>query len=83
PQTITLQRFSFTDGQQLTLSGTLPQDQVNTLFDFNTALKKKKVDGQFVFDQDKGENVNPRFGANNVGTWSLTLYLLHSETESK
>ena len=30
PATITLQRFSFADGQKLTLSGTAPADQVNT-----------------------------------------------------
>ena len=83
PEGITLQRFSFTDGQRLTLGGTVPQDMVNTLFDFNTALKKKKVNDQFVFDQNKGETVSPRFGANNIGTWNFTLELAHSEAEPK
>jgi hypothetical protein len=83
PQSITLQRFSFTDGHTLTLSGTAPQDQVNTLFDFNTALKKKKVNGELVFDQNKGDPVNPRLGPNNVETWSFSLELLHSEKSSK
>ena len=81
PPSIALQRFSFGDGQRVALGGTAPQDQVNTLFDFNTALKKKKINDQFVFDQNKGDNVNPRFGANNVGTWSLSLELVHVEAE--
>jgi pimeloyl-ACP methyl ester carboxylesterase len=78
PPTITLQRFSFGDGQRVTLGGTAPQDQVNTLFQFNTALKKKKVNGQFVFDQQKGDTVSPRFSGN-VGTWNFSLELVHAE----
>ena len=78
PPTITLQRFSFTDGRRLMLSGTAPQDQVNTLFDFNTSLKKKKAGGQFVFDQQKGDTVNPRLQGN-VEAWSFSLELLHVE----
>jgi hypothetical protein len=77
PPAITLQRFSFADGQRLTLGGTVPQDQVNSLFDFNTALKKQPV-----FDPLKGETVNPRFSGS-VGTWSLSLELLHTEAEEK
>ena len=78
PQTISLQRFSFADGQHLALSGTAPQDQVNTLFDFNTALKKKQVGGQTVFDQQQGDAVNPRLNGNQE-SWSLSLELLHGE----
>jgi len=80
PTTISLQRFSFSDGQHVSLSGTAPQEQVNTLFDFNTALKKKQVNGQHVFDQQKGENVNPR-ASGNQETWNLSLELLRSEAE--
>ena len=78
PLTITLQRFSFGDGQRVSLGGTAPQEQVNTLFDFNTALKKKKINDQFVFDQQKGDTVSPRFSGN-VGTWSFSLELVHAE----
>jgi hypothetical protein len=80
PPGIGLQRFSFADGQRVGVSGTVQQDQVNTLFDFDTAFRKKRVGDQFVFDQQKGDHVNPRFGANgNTGTWSLSVELLHSE----
>ncbi len=82
PPGISLQRFSFADGQRLTLNGTAPQDQINTLFDFNTALKKKQVNGQFVFDQQKGDSVNPRLNGN-IETWNFSLDLLHSEAAPK
>ena len=82
PPAIALQRFSFADGQHLALSGTAPQDQVNTLFDFNTALKKKQVGGQFVFDQQRGDAVNPRLSGNQE-SWSLSLELLHGEAEGR
>ncbi len=78
PTTINLQRFSFADGQHVSLSGTAPQDQVDTLFNFNTALKKKKVKDQFVFDQHKGDPVNPRVSGN-LESWNFNLELLHAE----
>jgi hypothetical protein len=80
PQTITLQRFSFADGQKLALSGTAPEDQVNTLFDFNEAMQKLKVNGQFVFDQQNVQAINPRLNGN-METWNLGLQLLHTEAE--
>ena len=82
PASITLQRFSFSDGQKLTLSGTAPQDKINELFDFNTALKKKKVNGQLVFDQNQGDSVNPRL-TGNTEYWNLTLYLAHPAEEER
>lgn len=83
PATITLQRFSFANGQRLSLSGTAPQDQVNTLFDFNTALKKATLKGQPAFDPLKGDSVNPRTISGGMVSWSLTLELLHTEEEEK
>ena len=82
PQSITLQRFNFTDGRRLTLSGTAPQDMVNTLFDFNTNLKKKKINGQFIFDQQKGDTVNPRMSGN-AESWNFNLELVHAEAEGR
>jgi hypothetical protein len=82
PPAISLQRFGFADGQHVALSGTAPQEQINTLFDFNTSLKKKQVNGQYVFDQQKGDPVNPRTMPNGV-SWNLTLELLHVEAEAQ
>jgi hypothetical protein len=78
PQDITLQRFSFAGGQKLTLSGTAARDQVNVLFDFNTAMQKAALNGQPMFDPKGGEPVAPRPAGNNV-TWNFSLQLEHTE----
>jgi hypothetical protein len=78
PATITLQRFSFADGQKLTLSGTAPADQVNTVFDFNTTMQKATNQNRAMFDPQGGEPVNPRITANKA-TWSFSLQLQHTE----
>jgi hypothetical protein len=80
PQGITLERMSFADGQKLSLGGTAPPDQVNTLFDFNSAMQKLKVNGQPVFDPTKGETVNPRLSGNQE-SWNFSLELLRTEAE--
>ena len=79
PPNITLQRFSFADGQKLSLSGTAPADQVNTLFDFNTAMQKATNQNRPMFDPQGGEPVNPRKDAGNTVTWSFSLQLQHAE----
>ena len=79
PQGITVERFSFAGGQTLTLSGTTTQDQINTLFDFNTALKKAMLNGKPVFKTEGGEDVSPRTNPNGTVTWSLTLLLANAE----
>ena len=78
PANITLQRFSFADGQKLTLSGTAPADQVNTLFDFNTAMQKVVNQDRPMFDSEGAEPVNPRTVGNRV-TWNFSLQLQHAE----
>jgi len=79
PQGISLERLSFAGGQTLTLSGTTTQDQINALFDFNSAIKKAVVNGQPMFKPQGGEDVNPRVSANGVVSWSLTLLLANAE----
>lgn len=39
PESATLRGFDFVEGRKLTLQGDIPTDQVNKLYDFNTALK--------------------------------------------
>ena len=78
PSNITLQRFSFADGKKLSLSGTAAPDQINTLFDFNTALQKVTANGRPMFSSQGGEPVNPRQTANNV-TWSFSLQLQNAK----
>lgn len=83
PQSIVLQRFSFSDGTTLALGGTTTADQVDTLFDFYTALQKTKVNGQFVFDQNAGDPVAPRQNGPNSESWSCSLQLAHGEAEER
>jgi hypothetical protein len=82
PSTVTLQRFSFANGEKLSLSGSAPEDQVNTLFDFNDTLKKKTLNNQPVFDPTKIETVSPKHIQNGY-SWSLSLGLLHPDQEGK
>jgi hypothetical protein len=79
PTNITLQRFSFADGKKLSLSGTAPDDQVNTLFNFNTAMQKATNQNRPMFDLQGGEPVTPRKGAPHTVTWSFSLQLQHTE----
>ena len=78
PPNITLQRFSFADGKRLSLSGTAASDQVNTLFDFNTAMQKVTANGRPMFNAQGGEPVNPHPTGNGV-TWSFSLQLQNTE----
>jgi hypothetical protein len=78
PSNITLQRFSFADGKKLSLSGTAAPDQINTLFDFNTALQKVTANGRPMFNSQGGEPVNPRQTANTV-TWNFSLQLQNAK----
>ncbi|HEY5043294.1 MAG TPA: hypothetical protein VIK53_14980, partial [Verrucomicrobiae bacterium] len=79
PQRVILQRMSFADGRKLSLSGAAPQDQINTLFDFNSAMQKATLNGQPMFDPAKGETVSPKTGPNNMATWNFSLELRQSE----
>ncbi|MGA2244583.1 MAG: hypothetical protein ABSH48_06275 [Verrucomicrobiota bacterium] len=82
PASVSLQRFSFADGQRVSLSGNAPDDQLTTLLDFNTTLKKKTVDKQPVFDPNKGTDVSPKKTSSGY-SWSLSLELLHPAQEEK
>ena len=78
PPSITLQRFSFADGQKLSLGGTAPSDQVNTLLNFNTAMQKVTANGRPMFNPLGGETVNPHPVPNGV-TWSFSLQLQNAK----
>jgi hypothetical protein len=78
PTRITLQRFSFVDGQKLSLSGTTTPDQVSTLFDFNAAMQKATLNGQPEFSLQNAEPVSPHTVGNNT-TWNFSLQLQHVE----
>jgi len=81
PETITLQRMSFS-GQKLTLSGTTTPDQIDTLLDFNSAMLKATNNGAPMFIVQGSEPVSPRVSGN-VVTWNFTLQLANAEPETE
>jgi hypothetical protein len=56
-------------------------DQLNTLFNFNTAMQKATLNGQPMFDLRGGEPVSPRTTGGGV-TWSFSLQLKNTEEET-
>jgi hypothetical protein len=74
PDGIALQRFSFSDGQKLSLGGTTTPEQINGLFDFNSGLQKAKLNGQPVFGSEGGEPLVYHQNGNTV-TWNFGLPL--------
>ncbi len=79
PPGIQLQRMSFSEGQRLVLSGTTTPDMINTLFNFDSSLRKVKLKDQPVFDPQKGDRVNPTLTGDNKESWSMSLELMHTE----
>lgn len=83
PAGLTLQRLSFADGQQLSLTGTVPQDQVSQITDhFYDAVRKAEVDGQPMFDTSAGEPPTFRTMVGMV-SWQFSLMLKHTQEEAK
>jgi hypothetical protein len=82
PQSINLQRLSFSQGQTLSLSGTTAQDQIDTLFDFSAAMQKLKINGQFVFDQQSFVPPAPKLIGGNL-QWNLSAQLAHPESDAQ
>ncbi|HEX3889639.1 MAG TPA: hypothetical protein VHX90_02210 [Verrucomicrobiae bacterium] len=82
PQGVALQRFSFANGQTLSLSGTTTSDQINTLFNFNSTMQKATLNGQPMFDLHAGESVSPHNDGRGNVSWNFSLQLLHTEDET-
>jgi hypothetical protein len=76
PEGITLQRFGFGDGRTLSLNGTTTQDQIDSLYTFNTTLKDAKLNGQAMF---KSADAPAWHQYQNNVTWSFSLQLQHEE----
>jgi hypothetical protein len=84
PPAITLQRFSFADGQLVTLSGQVAADDITKIIDFNDAMRKAKVNGQPVFnpEPDSSQQLTYRQQGNQA-SWNFGLELLRSEKEAE
>jgi hypothetical protein len=83
PPGISLQRFSFANGQTVTLSGQVNADDITKIFDFNDALRKLKVNNQQVFNPTpaSSQQLSYRNGQGNQANWNFGLELLRTETE--
>ena len=60
-------------------AGTAPSDQIETLFDFNSAMQKVVLDGKPMFADQGGSPVSPRQTPNNQVSWSFSLPLRDKE----
>jgi hypothetical protein len=81
PAGISLQRMSFADGRQLSLSGTVASDQITQITDhFYDAVRKAKLDGQPMFDTSGNDIPIFRQQANTV-SWQFSLMLRHKQED--
>jgi hypothetical protein len=82
PDGVSLARFSFADGQKISLNGTATQDQITPVSNFSDALRKAKLNGQPMFDPLGGDSFQWRQNGNTV-SWSFGLQLAHAEEDSQ
>ncbi|MDE3068760.1 MAG: hypothetical protein KGJ60_14595 [Verrucomicrobiota bacterium] len=79
PSGLTLQRFSFDDGQRLVLSGTVPSDQISQITDhFFDAVRKAQVNGRPMFSSSDNDVPSYRQVRGEV-SWNFALALSRSE----
>ena len=81
PPELTLQRFSFDNGEKLSLSGVCTQDQIGLISDpgkFYDSVRKAKIDGQDMFEPIVVEPLLYNLNGNTV-SWRFTLQLKHTE----
>jgi hypothetical protein len=82
PEGITLRRFSFGDGQKLSLNGTVSSDEITRITDFYDALRKAKLEGKPVFMPEGGEQL-VYHQTGNEATWNFSLELQHTDEKVK
>ena len=82
PAGVSLQRLSFADGKKLSLNGSVAQEDLNKIIDFDDALHKATLKGEPMFDPTAGDPFTERSMGNQV-TWNFGLVLQHAEDNSK
>jgi hypothetical protein len=80
PESAQLDSFGFSDGRKLSLSGTAPSEGANALIDFYGAMQKATLNGQPMFDRDKGQALSQQARGGNI-FWSFALELKRTERE--
>ena len=79
PEALTLENCNFNDGKRFTISGTVSNDEMTKVSDFEAALKKHTLDGQPLFDIFGSETATLRRINPTTTSWSLNLILKRSE----
>jgi hypothetical protein len=82
PPGITLQRFSFGDGHQLSLNGTVASDQITQITDFFDALRKAELNGQPMFNVEGGDQQPTYRQSGTQASWNFSLELRHTEADA-
>ena len=82
PETVTLETFGFSDGRKLILNGTAPQENYNDVLKLFADMRKATINGQPMFDMNKGKEPNQRLGpGGTIVNWDFTLELKRTEGE--
>ena len=81
PENVTLDSYTFSDGQKVSLRGIAPADQSNELLNFNEAMRKATVNNQPLFDKAKGDQL--QYGPAGPGnySWGFGLELKRVEVQ--
>jgi hypothetical protein len=69
PAELTLNRFTFENGNQVSLQGTVAPENQRKVNQFKEALRRAKLDGEDVFARE--EVTTPRFDGSNPLIWSF------------
>ncbi len=80
PENATLESMNFSDGKRLTLNGTIPGDQIQSLYDFEREMTRATINGQSLFDPGKGESLQTHVQGPAM-SWSLILELKRSDVQ--
>ncbi len=84
PPGITLQRFSFANGQSVQLNGQVSSDDIPKIIDFNDAMRKVKNHDQPVFNPvPSGSDQLTYRNQGSQASWNFGLQLLHVEAETE
>jgi len=77
PAGVALARFSFAEGQKLSLNGTTTPDQINALFDFDNGMQKARLANNQPMFHTADQLVYRQ--QNNTVIWNFGLLLEHQE----
>jgi len=81
PESAQLDGFNFSDGRRLALSGSAPADGVKDVIQFYGAMRKAQLNGQPMFDSNKGQELSQRVGPGGSLIWNFALELKRTEDE--